>query len=67
MELPPAEAEAAELRDCYAPAMHWADVFWGSCLQRCARMHPRQLPMHGPVHNAAAHCSMNTQRGDWDA
>ena len=35
VELPPLDADAADLRDCYAPAMHWADVFWNTCLHRC--------------------------------
>lgn len=34
VELPSSEVEASEQKDCYAPAMHWADIFWTICLQR---------------------------------
>lgn len=37
VQLPSTETIAPEQKDCYAPAMHWADVFWNTCLQRCAR------------------------------
>ena len=37
VSLPSTEVVAPEQKDCYAPAMHWADVFWNICLQRCAK------------------------------
>ncbi len=36
VELPSLEVEAGALRNCYAPVMHWADVFWTTCLSRCS-------------------------------
>ena len=51
MELPPLDADAAELRECYAPAMHWADVFWNACLHRCVAagmLHALPLQRPGP-------------------
>ena len=36
VKLPSTEVDESEQKDCYAPAMHWADVFWSMCLQRCA-------------------------------
>jgi hypothetical protein len=34
VELPSLDIGAGALRDCYAPAMHWADVFWLTCLSK---------------------------------
>ncbi|BDA45698.1 Nipped-B-like protein [Coccomyxa sp. Obi] len=34
VELPSLEVAPSALRDCYAPVMHWADVFWTACLSR---------------------------------
>lgn len=34
MGLPSLDIGAGILRDCYAPAMHWADVFWLTCLSK---------------------------------
>ncbi|CAK0782901.1 hypothetical protein CVIRNUC_006096 [Coccomyxa viridis] len=36
VQLPTSEVETSEQKDCFAPAMHWADVFWNVCLQRLA-------------------------------
>jgi hypothetical protein len=49
VELPGADAEAAELRACYAPALHWADAFWASCLAR-----------HAPCRTNACNCMHQT-------
>ncbi len=37
VELPAADAEAGALRECYAPALGWADAFWQGLFDRCAR------------------------------
>ncbi|CAL8470720.1 g10262 [Coccomyxa elongata] len=34
VELPSLEVAPGALRDCYAPVMHWADVFWTACLSK---------------------------------
>ena len=34
VQLPTTEVETSEQKDCFAPAMHWAGVFWNVCLQR---------------------------------
>ena len=34
VQLPTSEVETSEQKECFAPAMHWADVFWNVCLQR---------------------------------
>ena len=50
MERPPLDADVAELRDCYAPAMHWADAFWSACLNKYAfASHPNAQLMQRPL------------------
>ncbi|KAK9829724.1 hypothetical protein WJX72_007528 [[Myrmecia] bisecta] len=34
VELPPVDSPMASLRDCYAPAIFWADAFWNGCFDR---------------------------------
>lgn len=36
MELPPVDSEAGALRECYAPALLWADAFWQGLFERMA-------------------------------
>lgn len=36
VELPAMDTEVKQLPKCYAPAVHWSDVFWSLCFDRCA-------------------------------
>ena len=34
VQLPTSDTEATAQKDCYAPALHWADAIWKICLHR---------------------------------
>lgn len=44
MELSAADLGAGALRDCYAPAVIWADAFWNGLFDRCASQGAAQPP-----------------------